>query len=134
MAIVGLNFTKMMIEKKLPVTGKVSISNNVTIKDVKEAKLAIGGDQKAMKFTFQYTSKYEPGIGNIELNGELVLLSDEKTAKEVLDSWKKNKSIPKEATNQVMNNVLNKCNIQALILSKDLGLPAPIPLPKLKQQ
>ena len=47
-----------------------------------------------------------------------------------MKGWKKNKAIPKEAMTAVINTALTKCNIQALILSQQVNLPPPIPLPK----
>ena len=41
MTVIGFSFTKMLIEKKSPVKGKVSINNNVGIRDVEETKLNI---------------------------------------------------------------------------------------------
>jgi hypothetical protein len=32
----------------------------------------------------------------------------------------------------ILNTVLTKCNIEALILSQEVNLPSPIPLPKVK--
>ena len=52
--------------------------------------------------------------------------------KEVLDGWKKDKKLPKEIMTTILNSVLTKCNIQALILSEQINLPPPIPLPKLQ--
>jgi hypothetical protein len=34
----------------------------------------------------------------------------------------------------ILNSILTKCNIQALILSQDVNLPSPIPLPKVRQE
>jgi hypothetical protein len=30
-----------------------------------------------------------------------------------------------------MNNALHKCNIEAILLSKEMNLPSPVPLPRL---
>ncbi|MBU0666296.1 MAG: hypothetical protein ABIC91_03870 [Nanoarchaeota archaeon] len=132
MTIVGFNFTKILVEKKKPVKGKISINNNVMIKNVVESKLNVGNDKKSLQISFLYTALYEPGIGGIELSGEMVFLVDDAKAKEVLDSWKKKKVLPENTRNEIMNSVLNKCSIQSLILSKDMNLPSPIPLPKIK--
>jgi len=33
---------------------------------------------------------------------------------------------------EILNIILTRCNIQALILARDINLPSPIPLPKVK--
>ncbi|MFH1650231.1 MAG: hypothetical protein ABIA93_06815 [Candidatus Woesearchaeota archaeon] len=133
MSIVGFNFSKMLVERKNPSTGKVNIKNNVQLRDVEEAKLAIDTTKKALKFTFTFSSIYEPNVAVIELDGELITIQEEKDAKDILASWKKDKKLDRAFMNPIMNHLLAKCNIQALILSRELGLPAPIPLPRIAE-
>jgi len=54
--------------------------------------------------------------------------------KEVLDEWKKAKRVPKDVMTSILNTVLTRCNIEALILSQAVNLPPPIPLPSVQQQ
>lgn len=130
MTVIGFSFNKILIEKKNPVKGKVNINNNVGIKNLEETKLNINTTKKALKMEFEFTSKYEPNIGDILLEGDVVYLIDKDKAEEVIKNWKKNKKLEKDIMTDVLNNVLAKCNIEALILSKDMNLPPPIPLPK----
>lgn len=134
MTIIGFNFTKISVEKKpKSALGKINISNNISITNVEEKELALGkAKQKAILFTFKFNSKYEPAIGEIELIGNITFVADPAKVAEISDSWKKDKKIPKEVMTAVINTALNKCNIQALILSRDINLPPPIPLPKIK--
>lgn len=131
--IVGFGFTKLSAEKKEAAKGKVDINNNVSIKDVVEDNLALGKEnQNVIKFKFEFTSKYEPNIGNVLFEGEILYLQDSKKIKEILSSWKKDKKLPKELMAGLLNTILMKCNIQALILSQDVNLPPPIPMPKVQ--
>lgn len=130
MSVIGFSFTKMLVEKTNPVKGKVNISNNVGIKTVDETKLEINTNKTALKFGFEFTSTYEPNIGNIFLEGEVIFLADKAKAEEALKNWKKSKKVDKEMMTQVLNNVLVKCNVKALMLSDFMNLPPPMPLPK----
>jgi len=133
MTIVGFNFTKIEAEKKDVIKGKINVNNNVAIKDVKEKKISLANDkQKVLSFTFEFIAKYDPDIGLIKFVGDVLLMEETKKAKELLDGWKKDKKMPKEIMPVILNTVLNKCNIQALILSEQINLPPPIPLPKLQ--
>ena len=133
MTIVGFDFTKIDAEKKSPIKGKININNNVAIKNVEEQNLHLGNEkQNAIKFQFEFTSKYDPGIGAITLGGDIIFMGDPKKVKEILDGWKKDKKLPKDISANILNNVLTRCNVQALILSRDLNLPSPIPLPKVQ--
>ena len=133
--IVGFGFTKLSVEKIEAPKGKIDINNNVSIKDVKEDDLFLGKEkQSVIKFVFEFTSKYEPAIGTILFEGELLYLEDSKSIKEILSSWKKDKKVPKELMAGLLNTILTKCNIQALILSQEVNLPPPIPMPKVQVQ
>jgi len=133
MPIIGFNFTKINVERKEGAAGKVSIKNNVTIKDVEETNLAFGKEkQNALKILFEFASKYEPKIGSILIEGNLMFMGESKKVKEILNGWSKDKKIPKDAMSAILNNILTRCNIQALILSQDVNLPPPIPLPKVQ--
>ena len=133
MTIVGFNFTKIEAEKKEMIKGKININNNVHINKVEEKDLSLGSQkQKVLTFNFEFTAKYDPNIGSIKFTGDVLFMDDIKKIKEILDGWKKNKKLPKEIMPSILNTVLNKCNIQALILSELINLPPPIPLPKLQ--
>jgi len=133
MAIIGFNFTKIFVEKKSPLKGKVDIKNNVSVKDVSTADLTLGSTkEKALKFTFEFSSEYTPSIGEILFSGELLYMNEPAKQEEILKSWKKNKEIPKDVMGDVLNTILMRCNIEALLLSRDVNLPPPIPLPKVQ--
>jgi hypothetical protein len=130
MTVIGFSFTRMLVEKHSPVKGKISINNNVGITNVEETKLDINTDKKSLKLTFEFVSSYEPGVAKILLEGEVIYLIDKEKAEETVKNWVKNKKLDKDVMSQVLNNVLAKCNVEALILSKDMNLPPPMPLPK----
>ena len=133
MTIVGFNFTSINAERKEAVKGKININNNVAIKDVEERDLNLGSNkQKSLKFKFEFTSKYDPNVGSIILIGDVLFIEEAKKIKEILDGWKKDKKLPKEITGSILNTILGKCNVQALILSEQVNLPPPIPLPKVQ--
>lgn len=135
MTVVGFNFNKIEVEKKEGVGGKINISNNVSIKDVVDTSLSLGTEkQKAIKFMFEFTSTYEPKLGKILLGGEVLFLDEASKIKKIMDEWKKDKKVEKGLMASILNTVLVKCNIQALILSQEVNLPSPIPLPKVKME
>jgi len=133
MAIIGFNFTAINAEKEGIAKGSIKISNEVTIKNVEEINLSLGkAKEKALKFMFEFISKYEPAIGKISIKGEILDIEDPKKTKEILKEWKKSKKVPKEVMTVLLNNILTKCNIKALVLSQDMNLPPPIPLPSVR--
>ena len=133
MTIIGFNYSKIEAEKRELAKGKININNNVSISKVDENKLALGNEkQKVLSFTFEFIAKYDPNIGSIKLTGEVLYMGDPNKVKEILSEWKKSKKLPKDIMPNILNTVLNKCNIQALILSERMNLPPPVQLPKLQ--
>ena len=131
MAVVGFGFTKMLIERKRDVKGKINIKNNVAIKEVSSIDMSLGKiKQKGLKVEFEFKSVYEPDIAQILFEGNVLDVSDEKSVEDLLKGWKKDKKLPNQFMEPIINSILNRCNIQALIFSKELNLPPPIPMPK----
>ncbi|MBI5073352.1 hypothetical protein HZA99_06050 [Candidatus Woesearchaeota archaeon] len=131
MAIVSFTFTKLLAEKKDGRNEKITINNNVSIVNVEEHNLPIGSQkQDSLKISFLFTTQYDPGFGSIELHGNLIYLGDAEQLKEVFANWQKNKKLSADMMKDVLSSVLNKCNIQALIMSRDVQLPPPVPMPR----
>ncbi|MDP2749450.1 MAG: hypothetical protein Q8O89_01300 [Nanoarchaeota archaeon] len=132
MSIVGFNFTNIVVDRKGPVQGTIDISNNVIITNIEKADLSLGETkQDGIKFKYKFTSKYSPEVGEMVFIGEVLYIEDKDKVKGILHDWEKDKKIPNEIMTNVLNTVLEKCNIQALILARDVNLPAPIQLPKI---
>ncbi len=133
MSVVGLQFSKITVEKFGPVKGKVSVNNNVVVKDVEKTDLSVGASkQGALKFHFEFSANYEPKVANITLIGFLTFFEKPEQVKAIADSWKKDKKIPKDVMSSVLNTILSRCNIEALIFAREVNLPPPIPLPKVQ--
>jgi hypothetical protein len=131
MTIVGMNFTKITAERKQDIKAKINISNNVSIDAVEKTEVSFGvKPQQGLKINFMFHTIYDPDFGSIELHGNLMYLENDKKIKEVADAWEKDKKLPGEVMKPVLNAVLGKCNVQALVLSRDISLPPPVPLPR----
>lgn len=131
MTIVGFNFTKILCERGKTASGKISINNNVMVTNAEETKLQFGSPkEKGLRFEFDFTAKYGEDFGLISLTGEVIYIADEKKAKDILDHWKKNKKLPDDIVPPILNTILARSNVEALILSREIGLPPPMPLPK----
>lgn len=130
MTVVGFYFSKINVEKKNSPKGNINVNNNVAIKGVEKTDLNLGSvKEDGLKFTFEFVSKYDPGIGEISLIGSVLYMADEKTIKSTLKRWKDEKKVPKEIAGAVLNTALSKCNIEAIMLSRDINLPPPVRFP-----
>lgn len=133
MAIIGFDLNKISIERTGNVAGEIKINNNVSIKEIEKISVPIKREnQEGLRFGFEFTSTYEPKLGSALIKGNVVVLEDKKKAEDILKQWKKDKKAESDVMTAVLNTVLEKCNIEALILSRDVNLPPSIPLPKVK--
>ncbi len=132
MTIVKINLHKVSAERKLGAkAGQIKINNNVSIKNLEDLQFKIPG-KAGLKFTFAFNCKYEPDLGSIDVEGQVFYTDDEAKVKKVKDDWEKEKKIPVKIMEKVVNASLHKGNIQAIKISEEVGLPSPLPLPKMK--
>ncbi len=135
MAIVGFGFTKILVEKKKQLTSKINIKNNIAIKDIVEHDFHDAGkDRQGLKFIFEFISSYDPGAAEIRLLGEVFFIAETKKSQEILNTWKKDKKVTKEVMPIVLNYALSRSNVMAISLSKDAGLPPPLPMPRVNNE
>jgi hypothetical protein len=135
MSIVSISFSKIQAEKFKPIQGKVNVANNVAIKNIQKADFIVGDvKQDCLKFTYEFTSKTEPAIGEILFTGDVIFLSKKETVEDVVKTWEAKKPVDKEILTPVINAVLKKCNIEALVLSQTMNLPAPLKLPSVSSK
>lgn len=109
--------------------GQVKINNNVSIKEIEDMEFSIPG-KKGLKFNFAFNCDYEPGLGKIEVEGQVFYVNLEEKIREIKDLWTKDKRIPLDVMEQIVNASLHKGNIQAIKISEEINLPSPLPLPK----
>jgi hypothetical protein len=131
MTTVGFVFTKIAAEKKTVSDQNIRIENNVGITSVELANI-IDPKRSIVKFEFAFYCKYEPSVGIIELKGELVEMFDKELATKIVDSWKKDKKLHPEIMSRVLNTIMSRSNVEAILMSKELQLPPPVQLPKVE--
>lgn len=132
MTVLNFNFTKIDVEKKGKLSKEVKINSKMGLVDVISSNVASGSKQKAFVIKFKYDVDYEPKVGHVGLEGELIYLADEKLSAEIEKMWSGKKALPKEVMLIVLNRILHNCNVEALILSREVALPPPIQLPKVQ--
>ena len=103
MAILNFGFTKILVEKKGKLSKQINIKSGMNIVDVSESDMIDATKQKAFLIKFAFETAYEPKMGSILLEGELLYLTSADTAKTISESWKKNKSLPKDIALSVFN-------------------------------
>lgn len=138
MAVIGFNLKKIIVERKGLVRGEVKVSTKMNIIGVSKEETKIIAGKDVLSLDFEFIIKYHSvvdsigEVADISFEGSVLYLVDPKETKKILDDWK-NKELPEDLRLKVMNTILAKCNIKALVLEEDIGLPPHIPLPKFKK-
>ena len=129
MRIIGFNLTGISSERKEKADGELKISQNINIIDIKKEKLNIS-DEESLHIKFQFIIDYNPDFAKIELKGNVVLLPEKEEIKKILKSWK-SKKLENEFKLPLFNFIMAKCNIKALNIEDEFGLPPHIQMPKI---
>lgn len=129
MRIIGFNFSKISIERKEKLEGKLEINQNVDIKEVVKEEVPFSS-QEALKVKFNFSIIYSKGFAKLEFEGQVILLPEKDEMKKFFKSWK-DKKIPEDSRVGLFNFIMGKCNIKALELEDELNLPLHVPMPKL---
>lgn len=132
MQIIGFNFERILAERKNPPKEKIQVKSNINIISIEQEKLDLVKSQETLKFNFEFAVDYTE-MADISLKGFVLMLLEKEKAKDVLAKWKK-KKILDEVRIPLFNFILTKCNIRALQLEEELGLPSHVPLPRISQQ
>jgi len=136
MVVFGINVNKMFIEKKKNLEKGMQVNTNIKILNVMDAKIKTSeSDGKTgLLVSFEVKTSYNPEIGEILLNGNLVYSKeDEKQISKILETWKKEQKVPEEDSLEIYNAILAKTNVEAVILADRMGLPVPFKMPKFKK-
>jgi len=132
MVLIAINFTKLSANRDKPAKGEVTINSNLSLTDVNVSTIKGNTQQATLTYKFKFTTNFDPKVGQIELEGDSIYLEPAKKAKEISENWKKTKKIPKEELAGVMNSILQKSHVEAILISRSVGLPPPIQLPKVR--
>ena len=119
------------MEKNPDFKGAHNIESNIDLKSIEKHKLELLREE-AVKVVFNFVLNYKE-LGKVEIAGDLLLLLDEKTKKEVLDDWK-DKKLPNDIRLIILNIILQKSSLKALQFEEELGLPFHMQLPSLQLQ
>jgi hypothetical protein len=127
MPIIAFNFDRMLVAKLKDVEGPLSMKPDLNLKDIKKKELPVG---EVLQMDFEFKLVYDPKFAELELGGYFYYLGDKKEIDGIENEWKKKKKLGnQELMTTFVNTILLKCNLQALLLEKEIGLPLHLRLP-----
>jgi hypothetical protein len=102
----------------------VRIDNNSTVTLITELN-----DTEA-SIDFRYTANYG-GIGMIKIEGTIVY---EGEASALAQRWGAKNNMPDEVASEIHTAIMRVCVPEAMLISRDIKLPPPFPLPQVNIQ
>lgn len=132
-SIIGMNIYKISAErKKMATKGELEIKTHPQIIDIKETKIQglSKDDISILSVDFVMSSSFNPDAGSISIEGVIMYKAENK--EEIMNEWKKSKSLPLKDGAIILNYIFNKVAIVGLYLSDTLALPPIIAFPKVE--
>lgn len=118
-------------KSEAPITN-VKVNTNLGLTNLNRVPLSLGASkEEAFKVSFNFSCVFEPNLGHITLEGFLVYIDNKDAMANIEKGWKKDKKLPKDLNQLLMNQIHTKSTIQAIILTKEIGLPPPLMMPRL---
>lgn len=131
MPIIGFNLKSIKaVNEEKNTKGEVNINSTPTIKSVEKRDLDITKDVIAVQFDFK--TVYEPKIGEISFEGEILYKTDD--VKKILKAWKDDKKLDDSVAVEILNNIFRRCLTKANTLSDDVRLPPPVQFPVIQKK
>jgi hypothetical protein len=125
MSILNYRINKLSSERHDKKVKSVEVNANSTIVSIKKEKDKRVGDY--LLVNFRYEVEYGPEIGFIKMEGSLWYTNEKLST--VYKEEKDRIELSKDAMRDISNAIIQESIVEAIAISKRLGLPAPLQLP-----
>jgi hypothetical protein len=127
MQITGIQFRALEARRYQDAVAnqQIRIDHNSTL------TLVVKDGEDKLRVEFGYTTSYGP-LGVIKVEGALTLTDPGAGA--AADAWATTRNLPPDMAQAVHSAIMGAAVPEAVILAKDLRMPAPIPLPQIQFQ
>jgi len=125
--IVGFGIKFISAERKVVPKGRININSTPKIISISQAESGFMKKEKPLNIEFEFTTKYEPKVGEIKILGNVFYIG--KDIKKILEFWEKDKKLSKEFEMEIKNFLFRKCLTIGVNLSENMQLPPPLMFP-----
>ncbi|MBU3923969.1 MAG: hypothetical protein KJ592_03570 [Nanoarchaeota archaeon] len=123
--LIGSKLTKINVERNPDFKGNLEIKTNIKINSIEK----ISEKKDTLKVAYNFEVNYNE-LGKVLIEGDLFILGDSKTIKNILKTQKeKIYDSPEQVA--ISNIIIQKASLKAFELEEELGLPIHIKLPVL---
>ena len=138
MPIRGFFFTNIEASKNLEPGEKMpklqGFEHNNRIVNVQKFEMTRGKDSPEMLLIkFGFSSNYKPAFVSMKIEGSVLYSPKDTTVEQILAGWRSNRKLIPEVAQEVIGNIVIRCLQKATVLSDQLNVPPPFPIPTVKQ-
>ncbi|MDK2869667.1 MAG: hypothetical protein PWP39_902 [Pyrococcus sp.] len=132
MAILGHNIIRIEFEKNPIPGGQVEVSLNPKIEELRLGEINLpNGKVKGIEVELTYNITYSPEVGKGTIKMIVFYLPrNREDVDKILDNWENEKKLPGELVAEVVNFANNLLIPFAMMITKEMGMPSPIPIPR----
>ena len=128
MPIVGLNLTGITANADTKdVKETINVNSTPTIERIDKKDIDMPGVKDVLAIGFRFRTQYEPNVGDIAVDGEILYHSDKN--RDILAKWKKERRVEDDVAAELLNAIFRKCLTEAIHVAQELRLPPPIQFP-----
>ena len=130
MPVIGMKFDSIEGRRgKEQASGEIKVNSTPRITSIKDVTIA-PFNEKALSVGFEFLTTYTPKIGEIKITGELLYTSE--SHEKILNEWKEKKSVPEDASIEILNHLFRHCLLKITNIAEDLQLPPPLSFPRVR--
>ena len=136
MPVIGMRMDKVEAERKenVSIEGQIRILPVPRILQVQETQIpGPTGKVNIVEVIFEYTTTYDPPVGEIKVNGTIMFQDTEKVRKELVATWKEKRAINPDLGRDIIYRMTQHSFLVMMNLARELNLPSPMPL-KIQEQ
>jgi len=123
------NFEFMTIDARR-FARSTEVQKNIQIQVNHEISQVIERSEKETELNFRFAINYTGmgAIASIKLEGFVLF----EGVAGIANTWNKEKKLPDDVANEVLNLIMRNCLMQGVVLARDMRLPPPIQMPQVK--
>ncbi len=125
--IIGFHIKSISADKKNLPKERVDINSSPSVVSVSKTTVGLKKKEQALNIGFQFITKYEPNIGEIKIEGDVLFVGNK--IDNILKFWNKEKKLLPEVEVEVKNFLFRKCMTIGINLSENMSLPPPLMFP-----
>lgn len=132
MSVIGFNINSInaKLGENADRKGDISVNSTPAIIDIEKRDMGLPWIGEVLGIGFRFETKYDPKIGEIAIEGEVLYHSSNQ--KDILARWKKEKKLDDKMAVEVLNAIFRRCLMKALDIADELRLPPPVSFPVVK--